>query len=84
MGNARVHQNEVLAFIINYKTAFDGVSPSVREIMDECEMSSTSVVQFYLDGLRERGLIAHSPAKSRSIRVVGGKWSYDKSVVLGI
>jgi hypothetical protein len=63
----------VYAYIIRYKQAHDGVAPTVREIMDACDVSSSSVVAYNLDKLVLAGLI-RCRARRRHIEVVGGKW----------
>ncbi len=47
-----------------------GYPPSIREIQEEAELSSTSVVNYYLDQLEERGLIERDEHKSRGIRLL--------------
>lgn len=47
-----------------------GYSPSFREIMEDMDISSTSVVAYYLDNLQEMGFITRQPHKPRSIRVL--------------
>ena len=44
-------------YIVTYKTANDGVSPTMREIMKACKVSSTSVVSYLLDMLMWLGRI---------------------------
>jgi SOS-response transcriptional repressor LexA len=66
----------VLDFIKRYKTAHDGVAPTVREIGLVCDISSTSVVMYHLGLLQKQGRIVIRPGKTqvRSIEVVGGRW----------
>ena len=68
----------IFEFICEYKRTHDGNSPSIREIMQACDISSTSVTNWHLKQLERRGLIGlpESYAQSRSIRVVGGQWTY--------
>ncbi len=47
-----------------------GYPPSIREIQEEAELSSTSVVNYYLDQLEDMGLIERDEHKSRGIRLV--------------
>lgn len=62
-------------YICGYKKRHDGNSPSVREIKDSCLVSSTSMVDFYLDKLEKSGLIKRTGrGLTRSIEVVGGEW----------
>ena len=62
----------VLRFIIRYKMAHDGNSPSIREMGDACGVSSTSVVAYNLEKLERAGKIEIDG--SRGIQVVGGRW----------
>lgn len=47
----------------------DGVSPSVREIMDAMEFKSTSTAHRYINALVEDGLIEKTDALNRSLRL---------------
>jgi repressor LexA len=47
-----------------------GYPPSIREICDEADISSTSVVNYYLDQLQEMGYIERDNRVSRGIRLV--------------
>jgi repressor LexA len=65
--DARLHK------IMEFLTLFQensGYSPSIREIGDKIGVNSTSLVDFYLDKLEERGDISREKHISRSIRVV--------------
>jgi hypothetical protein len=76
------HRTEqVFKFIVDYKHAHDGNSPTMREIMAGCKISTTSLIFFYLNKLEEQGFIRRfePPNGSRSfakIEVIGGKWIY--------
>ena len=59
-----------LAFVRAYKAANGGVAPSIREIGDALEVSSTSQVRFYLDRLEAHGLIRRRPGVPRWIEVL--------------
>ena len=70
---------QVYKFIVAYKRDHDGNSPTIREIQDECGISSTSVVFYYLNQLEARGLIRRPEPKIGSryasrIEVIGGRW----------
>lgn len=74
----KVHDpKKVLDCIIRYKEENDGVSPSIREISTYCDISSLSVTRYLLGKLEESGLIEMEYGESRSIRVIGGKWTYE-------
>ena len=47
-----------------------GYPPSIREICDHAKISSTSVVNYYLDQLQELGYIERDTRVSRGIRLV--------------
>ena len=47
-----------------------GYPPSIREICDHANISSTSVVNYYLDQLKEMGFIERDSRVSRGIRLV--------------
>ncbi len=65
----------VYDFIIAYKTAHDGNSPTFRQIGDACGITSTSVVNFYLVFLEEQGLVKVERSwQTRSISIVGASW----------
>src|SRR5271157_2882783 len=46
-----------------------GYSPTVRDILKGCEISSTAVVQYHLDVLEREGHIHRDPEIFRSIRL---------------
>ena len=66
----------VFAFILKYKMEHDGNSPSFREIGDESGISSTSMVQYYLDILEREGLLTLERGVNRMISITGGQWRY--------
>src|SRR3989304_10237202 len=47
-----------------------GYGPSVREIGRACDISSTSVVQYNLERLRQAGLVVNPHNRLRGIRAV--------------
>ncbi len=68
----------IFDFIVVYKCANDGNSPTIREIGQACGISSTSFVSNILARLERQGLIRLPKVcgVSRHIHVVGGQWSY--------
>ncbi len=67
--------DEKLNGIYNYLKQFideNGYSPSVREIAAKFEIKSTSTVHYYLEKLKNSGLIEHADNKKRAV-VVNGK-----------
>lgn len=73
-GNGGAMMARIFEFICTQKADHDGVPPSVREIMAEMGLHSSSLVAFYLSKLRGKGLIDFNPKESRTIRVTGGQW----------
>jgi SOS-response transcriptional repressor LexA len=65
-------EKAILTYIKAYKRRNDGNSPSFREIMSACEISSTSYVKFLLGKLEARGEIQCKG--QRFICVAGGHW----------
>jgi len=65
---------EIMRYIICYKAAHDGNSPTIREICDECGVSSTSVAAYNLEKLERAGKIVLAGGGARGIQVVGGRW----------
>ena len=62
-------------YIVDYKRAHDGNSPTLREIVDAGLASSTSVADYRLAALEEAGLIRRPCSGARTIEVVGATWS---------
>lgn len=62
--------------ICQYKRANDGIAPSLRELSETCQISSTSVIKYHLRRLERAGLIEMGSG-ARSIRVTGGRWELD-------
>lgn len=52
-----------------------GYPPSIREICDATEISSTSVVNYYLEQLEDWGYIMRDRRISRGVRIVPEKWA---------
>jgi hypothetical protein len=65
---------DILAYIIDYKTVHDGLSPTIRDIASECSIPSTSTVSYYLATLETEGKIKLAE-RGRGIMVVGGLWA---------
>lgn len=75
--HTRHSEEQVYQFIVQFKMANDGLSPTLREIADGVGISSTSVVSYLLIRMERRGVITVWDAASRGIMVVGGKWRLD-------
>jgi repressor LexA len=62
-------QRKILEFLDRFQGQ-NGYPPTIREIGDSVEISSTSVVNYYLDQLQDKGFIQRDSNVSRGIRVV--------------
>jgi repressor LexA len=69
------HQR-ILEFLQQYQRA-NKYPPSIREIGEKTGISSTSVVNYYLDQLEKRGLIERDRKISRGVRLSGPNGSPD-------
>jgi repressor LexA len=56
--------------VLEYFQKNIGYPPSIREICDQADISSTSVVNYYLDQLQEMGYIQREGRVSRGIRLL--------------
>jgi len=63
------HQ-KILDFIASYQREHKH-PPSIREIGEDCDISSTSVVNYYLDQLEKSGHIERDRKISRGMRLTG-------------
>lgn len=70
--------DSVFNWIVAYKRAHDGNSPTMREIADACHISSLAQVNYILADLEGKGrlTLSRTTGRTRSICVVGGQWSY--------
>ncbi len=68
MARYSLRRQQVLSFIREFIEE-KGYSPSVREIMEGCAISSPAVVQNHLNTLERQGHIRRDPDISRSIRL---------------
>jgi len=69
------HQ-KILDFIQEYQRKYKH-PPSIREIGENCDISSTSVVNYYLDQLEKYGHIERDRKISRGLRVTGANTSVE-------
>ncbi len=63
-------QSELLAFIAQYQSANDGVSPSFVEMKDALGLASKSGVHRLMTALAERKFIAKIDNRARAIEIV--------------
>lgn len=61
---------KVLEFMSNYQSD-NGRPPSIREIGEKVKISSTSVVNYYLDQLKKMGYLERDTRVSRGLRLTG-------------
>ena len=61
---------KILNFIEDYQRKYKH-PPSIREIGEHCDISSTSVVNYYLDQLEKTGHIERDRKISRGVRLTG-------------
>jgi repressor LexA len=69
------HQ-KILEFLQEYQRA-NKYPPSIREIGEKTGISSTSVVNYYLDQLEKKGMIERDRKISRGVRLSGSNISAD-------
>lgn len=75
MRSYRKHDRDrVYDFIVAWKKAHDGNSPSIRQLTDECNTGSTSVTAHILEKLESEGRIKVEDRQARQIVVIGGEW----------
>ena len=72
----RQRQTKILAFIKDFTTRHP-YPPALREIVEGCGLSSTSVAQYNLRLLEQRGYLTRVPAAARGIALTerGRAWS---------
>jgi SOS-response transcriptional repressor LexA len=68
----------IFDFIIGYKMAHDGNSPSFRQISEALGFS-LSIIDRYLNELEETGLILRDKFQARQICIVGGHWEWQEN-----
>ncbi|MBC8548416.1 MAG: TIR domain-containing protein [Candidatus Brocadiales bacterium] len=60
---------KVLQILESYTTEF-GYPPTIREIMERTQLSSTSVVNYYLEQLEEKGYLERERGVIRGLRII--------------
>ena len=68
MTTARATKGDKLMVYIERYIEVRGYSPTVREMVDGCDLSSTSVCAYWLRKLRDSGLITWVDGQSRTVR----------------
>ena len=70
MSERTVNNQQAILLAISLFWRQNGYAPVVRELCAMCDISSTSVVTYHLERLRERGLIDYADGKPRTVRLV--------------
>lgn len=72
--------DKVFNAIVEYKIENCGNSPSVREIMVDAGLSSTSVASYHIEKLEKEGRIYREPDQARHIRIPGESYEVPNHV----
>ena len=64
----------MLAFIVEYKKAHDGNSPSMRQAGQAAGIESSSLITYYLAELERAGYIRRNRVNARQIELIGGQY----------
>ena len=65
-------QHQVLAAICDFKATI-GYVPTVRELGQVLQVSSTCTVQRHLEALQRKGYLKRAPGKARSLVVMASR-----------
>lgn len=65
----------IFQWIIRYKIAHDGNSPSYGDLMRDCHISSRSVVNHILTTMERAHCIKRSGGAKRGIEIIGAQWT---------
>lgn len=60
----------IYGFIVVYKLNHDGCAPSIREIGAAIDVTSTSLIEYYLERMEDRRLIRRQYHIARTIEVI--------------
>ena len=74
-------QQLILNFIGDFQHR-RGYAPAIREIVQGCRLSSTSLVEYHLNILEREGYLRRDVEISRSIRLLGGKRLRHKEMII--
>lgn len=66
----------IFAYIVDYKTKNDGLSPTLEEIRKATGIPSKSTVFYALERMEKEGRIRRV-GKARNIVLPGGKYTYE-------
>jgi len=73
-------RRRMILFIHEFKETRD-YSPNVREIGSATRITSTSMVRYYLNGLRLDGLLDFNPHEARTVRLTKSGKLYVKELL---
>ena len=79
--NLTKRQKIIIDFIVNY-IKDNGLSPSVREIAEELNLSSPATVHEHLQNLREKGFLTIKPEKIRGLEPAHGLLNLSRAITL--
>ena len=65
-----INKQQAILLAISLFWRKNGYAPSIRELQALCDISSTSVVTYHLERLRERGLIDYADGSARTLHLV--------------
>lgn len=74
--------DKVYKYVLSY-TEENGFPPSIRDICAALNIKSTATVYSYVDKLKQRGLLANSPMKKRTIAPVTKKSNFTSVPLVG-
>jgi repressor LexA len=76
-------QRKILEFISNFMEE-NGYPPTVRDIQNGCTISSTSVVDYNLNALREKGFLRRHADVSRGLQLLNRKQPESESETVAV
>lgn len=74
-------RQKIMDYLIDYKLANDGNSPTLRKIQDACDISSLSTLSYHLRVMEDCGtlrLLIGDKDTMQGICINGGKWRMEK------
>lgn len=74
---------DVYKFIVNFVDE-NGFPPSVREICSKCNIKSTASVYYYIEKLKNQGLLQKSPSKKRALTLSNSKKDFNSIPLVGM
>ena len=83
MADLSDRQRKILEFISNFMEE-NGYPPTVRDIQNGCTISSTSVVDYNLNALREKGFLRRHADVSRGLQLLNRKQPESESETVAV